>query len=292
MPSASNLSRALNVLYHTLPGRLLLKPLTSRGLSQAAGRFLSSPWSLPLAQPFVAKNNIPLEDFQSSGFDCFNDCFCRKIRPGLRPIDQRPEALIAPCDGLLTVYPIQEGTVFPIKQSRYTVASLLGQPPEAPLPRRYQNGVCLVFRLCVHHYHRYCYVDSGYKGENHFLSGKLHTVQPVALAQGPVFSENCREYTLVKTRCFGPVVQMEVGAMLVGRIYNYHGPGAVTRGEEKGRFLYGGSTVILLMEQDRASLFPAFLSASAQGRETPVKMGQAIGSALTKAPPFSPCKDC
>ena len=40
---------------------------------------------------------------------------------------------------------------------------------------------------------------------------------------------------------------MEVGAMMVGRITNHEAePGYVTRGEEKGYFEFGGSTIILL----------------------------------------------
>lgn len=266
-------SDALNLLYHTAPGRMALRPLVSRPVSRAAGRLLSAPVSRGLIPGFVKNNNIDLSEFYAEGFSCFNDCFCRKIKPGLRPIDRRPDVLIAPCDGLLTAIPIQKGTVAPVKQSRYTVEQLLG---DKALARRYENGLCLVFRLCVHHYHRYCYAESGRKGENVFLPGKLHTVRPVALAAGPVFCQNCREYTLLDTETFGQVVQMEVGAMLVGKIHNYHGPGPVVRGEEKGRFLYGGSTVILLLEAGRTTLLPAFLPAL-NGVELPVKMGEAIG---------------
>ena len=164
--------------------------------------------------------------------------------------------------------------MIPVKQSRYTVSSLLGGDS---VSKNYQNGICLVFRLCVNHYHRYCYIDNGVKGKNVFLPGKLHTVRPVALEEFPVFTQNCREYTVIKTENFGDIVQMEVGAMLVGKIKNYHGSGNVRRGEEKGMFLYGGSTVIVLLEEGRAHL-PEELYQAAENRiETPVKMGQRIG---------------
>ena len=51
----------------------------------------------------------------------------------------------------------------------------------------------------------------------------------MALDQLPVYTENSREYTVIKTDTFGPVVQMEVGAMLVGRIVNYKEAGMVFR---------------------------------------------------------------
>ena len=44
-------------------------------------------------------------------------------------------------------------------------------------------------------------------------------------------------------------------------------------------FLYGGSTVILLLEKDRATLAPHLLEASLRGEEVPVQMGQSIGRA-------------
>ena len=185
-----------------------------------------------------------------------------------------PPALIAPCDGLLSAYRLSGDAVIPVKQSRYTLSSLLGGDS---VSQHYQDGICLVFRLCVEHYHRYCYIDSGVKGENVFLPGKLHTVRPVALEKLPVFTQNCREYTVIQTENFGAVIQMEVGAMLVGRIKNHHGAGTVRRGEEKGMFLYGGSTVIVLLEEGRAHLPEELYQATENQIETPVKMGQRIG---------------
>ncbi|MCR5577425.1 MAG: phosphatidylserine decarboxylase [Oscillospiraceae bacterium] len=273
-------SAALVFLYRTVPGRALLKLLIGRGLSQAAGRFLSSPLSKPLIDPFVRKNGIALGDYTGSPYACFNDFFCRPIRPGKRPLPDDPADLMAPCDGLLSAYRITEGTVLPVKQSRYTVSELLGLDMAA---RRFHDGVCLVFRLCVDNYHRYCYVDDGQKGPNVFLPGVLHTVRPIALESVPVFVRNCREYTLMETAHFGSVAQVEVGALLVGRIDNRQGAGPMRRGEEKGRFLYGGSTVVLLLEKDRVRVNDALFEATARGIETPVLMGQVLGHALSPA---------
>ena len=226
-------SPALRFLYGTLPGRAALKLLTAPALSRLCGRFLDSGASRPLISPFVRRHGIDLADYVREDYTSFNAFFSRQVKAGARPVAMDSSALIAPCDGLLSAYRILEDTVIPVKQSRYTVSSLLGGDPAA---KKYQNGICLVFRLCVHHYHRYCYVDSGWKGSNVFLPGRLHTVRPIALEKLPVFVENCREYTVLQTENFGPVVQMEVGAMLVGKIRNYHGEKHVRRGEEKGMF--------------------------------------------------------
>lgn len=269
----------LHFLYKTIPGRLLLKPLTSPQVSKLCGRFLDSRLSSFLIKSFVKKNQIKIEDYQTKGIHSFNEFFRRKIKDGLRTFDYSPEKLTAPCDGLLSVWNIEEadGTVIPVKQSQYTVASLL-QNPE--LAATYQGGLCLVFRLCVNHYHRYAYADSGRKGRNIFIPGVLHTVRPVALESLPVFVENSREYTLIESSVFGPLIQMEVGAMLVGRIVNHEEEALVKRGEEKGFFEYGGSTIILLLQKDKAKINPELLENSGLGIESPVKMGQVIGSAV------------
>ena len=116
----------LRFLYHTRTGRIVLKPLTSRGVSRAAGWFLSTRLSKPMIKKFVRKNGIDLADFESEGFRCFNDCFSRKIKEDRRPINKDKNVLISPCDGLLSAYRISGDTVLPIKQSCYTVSSLLG----------------------------------------------------------------------------------------------------------------------------------------------------------------------
>ena len=126
--------------------------------------------------------------------------FRRKIKAGKRVFDTEPEHLCAPCDGLLSVWNIQKDTVIPVKQSVYTVERLL---QDAQLASEYEDGLCLVFRLCVNHYHRYAYVDSGKKGANIFIPGVLHTVRPIALETLPVFTENCREYTVIENPVFG-----------------------------------------------------------------------------------------
>ena len=266
---------ALRFLYGRTGGRLLLKLAASRPVSQLAGRFMDSPLSKPLIRAFIQKNNIRMEEYLPRAYPCFNDFFTRPIRPELRPIPRDEDVFMAPCDGLLSAYPITDGLVLPVKQSRYTVAELLDNDPAA---ESFRDGICLVFRLCVNHYHRYSYADDGRVLSKRFIPGELHTVRPIALAALPVFTRNCREYMLIETQNFGTVAQIEVGAMLVGKIKNYKGPGMrVRRGEEKGRFLYGGSTVVLLLEKDRVALDKSLFENTERGLETPVVMGEELG---------------
>ncbi|WP_218150253.1 phosphatidylserine decarboxylase [Treponema bryantii] len=248
--------------------------LSTRAVSKLSGVFLDSRLSSFLINSFARKNNIVLDDYELEYIKSFNEFFRRKIKAGKRVFDTEPEHLCAPCDGLLSVWNIQKDTVIPVKQSAYTVERLLRDPQ---LASEFEDGLCLVFRLCVNHYHRYAYVDSGKKGANIFIPGVLHTVRPIALETLPVFTENCREYTVIENPVFGKLIQMEVGAMLVGRIVNLEGEGTAVRGKEKGFFEYGGSTIIVLLKKDSAKIKDEILSNSIAGIETPVKMGEQIG---------------
>ena len=255
-------------LYTNPLGRFLLKQLTRPALSKAAGSFLSTSASCFLIRPFIHHYHLDLSEYPKVSYSSFNDFFTRRILPDHRPIDENPLSLISPCDGLMSVIPINENTAFSIKGSLYTVDELL-QNPELSL--RYHGGYCIILRLTVSHFHRYCYLDDGSKEENHFIPGILHTVQPIAHMYHKVFKTNSREYTVLHTQHWGDVVQMEVGATLVGRIANEHGIHTFKRGEEKGHFEYGGSTIVLLLEKDRAILHHIGED------EIPVKLGQAIG---------------
>lgn len=72
---------------------------------------------------------------------------------------------------------------------------------------------------------------------------------------------------------------MEVGALMVGRITNYHEECQVKKGEEKGRFEFGGSTVILLFQKDAVAFDRRLLVNTQNGYETIVKMGERLGEA-------------
>ena len=267
----------LTFLYKTIPGRIILKPLTSRVVSKICGAFLDSPFSAFLIKPFVRKNKIVLDDYETDGIKSFNEFFRRKIKDGKRHFDMEASHLCAPCDGLLSVWQISEDTVIPVKQSQFSVSSLLCNEE---LAREFYGGLCLVFRLCVDNYHRYCYAESGKKGPNIFIPGVLHTVRPVALQARPIFVQNCREYTVIESPVFGKLIQMEVGAMLVGKIVNLQGEGVAERGKEKGFFEYGGSTIILLLKKNAAQINEPIISNSQSGKETSVLMGECIGHIL------------
>ncbi len=266
----------LKKLYDTAYGRCLLKVLTLPAVSKAAGLYMDSPLSKPLIAPFIRKNDIDTSQYIMRDFRSYNQFFTRRIKPEKRPIDRVPSHLISPCDSKLSVYRIDSGSVFAIKGSHYRVCDLL---KNSFLARRFEGGYCCIFRLEVDDYHRYCYIDSGRKSDNVFIAGELHTVNPIATKRYNIYKRNSREYTVLHTDNFGDVAQIEVGAMLVGRICNRHGVHEFVRGEEKGRFEFGGSTIVLLFERDAIVPDPDLLKNTAEGFETVVKYGEKIGIA-------------
>ena len=266
--------KLLGLLYGSIIGRALLRPLISPVVSKLAGCFLSSGPSRILIRSFIRRNNIDMAQFEPVRYRSYNEFFSRKIRPEMRPIDADPTHLIAPCDSKLTVLPITADSVFTLKHTPYTVESLLRSDA---LAKKYEGGYALIFRLTVDDYHRYCYIADGQKGENVHIPGVLHTVNPVANDYFPIYKENAREYSILHSAAFGDVLMMEVGALLVGRIVNHHQAASVRRGEEKGYFQFGGSTVVLLVEKNRVQIDEEILRNSDAQLETVVKMGECIG---------------
>ena len=266
-------SAGANFLYHTALGRACLQVLIRPGVSKALGAFLDTGLSRFLVTPFVKTTGLDLSDYPERKYLSFNDFFTRTVKDGRRPPDASPDALIAPCDGKLTAYPVTEDALFDIKHSVYAVKDLLRSEE---LAKEFEGGMCLVFRLTPDDFHRYSFMDDGRILSSSMLSGVLHTVRPIAFRRYPVFSENAREYAVLETAHFGKVIQMEVGALFVGRIVN-HPVTEFTRGQEKGKFEFGGSTVILLLQKGAAEIDEEILRNTQSGLESIVRLGQKIG---------------
>ena len=254
----------------------MLSVMIKPWVSKAAGRLMDTKASCIVIEPFIKKNGIAMKEYKHKQFRSFNDFFTRQIRKCARPIDREAEHLIAPCDCKLSVYPITEEAKFRIKGMDYTMESLLR---DRELAKQFEGGTLLLFRLTVGDYHRYCYIDDGVKGENVHIPGVYYTVNPIAGTRYPIYKENTREYALLDSAHFGKVLMVEVGATMVGRIVNYHGAQEVRRGQEKGRFEFGGSTVILCLQKDAAVIDDDLVENTRKDIETVIKMGEKIGLA-------------
>ena len=270
----TNQDKLLSFLYTNIFGRMLLKPLIQPQVSKLAGRYLSSAHSKWLISKFIERNEINMDIYEECDYSSFNDFFTRKIKPDCRPVPEDLDVLISPCDCLATVYPIQENTTFSIKNTEYTLRSLLRSPR---LAKRFRGGYAYVLRLTVEDYHRYLYSVSGKQSKNYHIDGTYHTVNPIANDYLPIYKENTREYTVIHSKEFGDVLQIEVGALLVGKISNHKQSTVVTRGEEKGFFEYGGSTIVVLTQKGRVTPRSDLLTNSKNGYETKVLQAHPLG---------------
>ncbi len=267
---------SLRFLYNTAVGRLLLRPLICKPVSAIAGWFMDRRISSWFVKGFIKSNNIDMNDYEVRKFRSFNDFFTRGLKDGARPVSQGKDDFVSPADARLSVYDITPERYFTVKGIDYTIADLL---ENEELAKRFDGGKCLIFRLAVDNYHRYGWCTDGEAKETVHIKGRYHTVQPIAMRRFPIFRENVREYTVVETEKFGTVVQIEVGALMVGRIVNNDkNGGTAQKGAEKGKFEFGGSTVVVLLEKDKVLLDEEFIQNTANDLETNVKYGEKIGT--------------
>ena len=251
-------------LYNTILGRCLLKVVATRFASNIYAKYMNSKLSKHKIKGFIKSNNIKMSDYEEKDYKSFNDFFIRQLKPNARQIEDN---VIAVCDSKLSIYEINDNSSFNIKNSTYTIEELIGEN------RKYKYA--LIFRLCVDNYHHYVFPDDGNFVSTRHIDGILHTVDPIALKKYKVFHENSRDITFLDCAHLGDVCYIEVGALNVGKIINEN-KSSFKKGEEKGHFEFGGSTVIMLLNKS-FNLNEKIIENSKKGIETIVKMGQCIG---------------
>ena len=271
-------AKSVDLLYNSFLGRVVLKLLVRPTISKLNGIRYSRKSSSKLIPKFVLKNEIDMSEYPYKEYSSFNDFFTRQIIKEKRPISSKKNDLISPCDSLLSVYKISKDLTFNLKNSTYTVGELL---KDEELANKYNDGYLLLFRLTVRDYHRYCYIDSGTRDEYKHINGVLHTVNPIACKKVKVYSENSREYTTLHLDNFGDAIQIEVGALMVGKIKN-NSLKKFSRGDEKGYFEFGASTIIMMFPKNSIEIDEDILAESEEEIETRIKYGEKIGKSLRK----------
>ena len=270
-------TKTLSFFYNTLIGRILLKICTMKFISDIAGIYMNSRLSKYKIKKFIKDNKIKITDYEKTNYNSFNEFFTRKIISIKRPINMTKTAFISPCDSKLSVYTISDDLTLYIKDSYYTIGTII----DKKILKEYKEGYALVFRLSPTDYHRYCYIDSGYQEKNNKIKGILHTVQPIALKRYNFYKTNTREWTILHTNNFDEVVHIEIGAMAIGKIKNEHENYIFKKGEEKGYFEFGGSTIVLLVKKGIINIDEDILENSKNNIETYVKYGEKIGKKNT-----------
>lgn len=285
---------ALDFLYGNVFGRILLKYVAAAPwFSRWRGGRRDRPESKDDILPFLEENRIDLSDggfgpgWQADGFATFNEFFTRQRDYGAYYAALREHGLLADpasewgelpavADARLSVWPVGPDLAVPVKQSVYTLKELVGQRAHDIDLTPFEGGRCLVFRLGVDDYHRYVFPDSGRLVRRYFIPGELHTVRPVS-ERYRVYARNARSVSILDTDHFGPLLTVEVGAMLVGHIVEHPLPNITFDVlQEKGYFEFGGSTV-LLVTGPNVTIDTDLLEASARGDEVKVRLGEPVG---------------
>ena len=266
--------------------------LPHRALSALARRLAWSrnPWlKQRLIDAVVCRFGVDLAEAEQpdpTAYPTFNAFFTRALKPGVRPFDPDPRALLMPADGRISQCgPIVDGRIFQAKGREFTAAELLGSEADA---EPFKDGVFATVYLSPRDYHRVHMPWGGTLRETVHVPGRLFSVGPDAVASVPrVFARNERLVCHFDTD-FGPMVQVMVGALLVSGVEttwsgveipayadavtrkDWRGRSiTLARGEEMARFNYG-STVIVLLPKGVATLAPELAA------ETPVRLGQRL----------------
>ena len=275
--------RWLRFAYGNPAGRLAVGLLASRRIfSWYYGRRMNDPKSEMLIYKFIADYEVDAMEFAKSAFafKTFNEFFHRALKPEVRPIDPDPAAAVLPADGRhLAFADVDAADGFYVKGAKFTVAQLLGDPG---LAERFVAGSMLISRLCPSDYHRFHFPVSGVPSEARLISGRLFSVNPIALRTRILYLvRNKRFVTLIESPEFGTVAMVEVGATNVGSITQGFIPGQPAgKGDEKGMFAFGGSCVITLFERNRIRFADDIIRHSADCIETYARMGDRLGLAV------------
>lgn len=258
----------VNFLYTKPLGKILLPAITAPLFSKIYTIYDYLPFSKNKINSLVSDFNIDLSEYKNQDFRCFRDFFIRKKDIKVRC---SKSDIISPADSKLLVYSIDEHQKIEVKNQEYELQELL---EDKELANYFNGGLACVYRLSMNDYHRYVYVESGNASEVCHLRGKLHSIRDIALSRVKVFKENYRCYQIINHHGY-KILQMEVGALLTGKIINHHGE--AIKGKEKGYFDLGGSTIIILYPPNLVKIDDDIMKYSNQKIETKVEIGEVIG---------------
>jgi phosphatidylserine decarboxylase len=274
------------VLQYLIPQHLLSRLVGTLAASEI--RWIKNPFINWFRQRYGVDMS-EAADSEPTNYPSFNAFFTRALKPGSRPIDSSPNAVISPADGAISqLGAIAGNQIFQAKGQSYTTTELLGGDDK--LAALFTDGAFATVYLSPRDYHRVHMPVAGKLLRTIYVPGDLFSVNQVTAAHVPkLFARNERLVCIFETE-FGPMALVLVGAMIVAGIETVwagqvappprgivitrydRAPRevALEKGAEMGRFKLG-STAILLFPKSKLS----WRSDLAAG--TPLRMGERIG---------------
>ena len=267
---------ALRFAYETMLGRTLWPVLFgSKTVSAVFGRYYDSPRSRKAITSLASIPGCRAEEAEKpvNEYSSFNQFFTRRLKAGARPVG---EGFVSPADGRLMLHLNADADrPFPLKGATRSLRSVFGADRTVP-------GGCYdiaVIRLAPVDYHRFHFpCDCRTPGTVQTVPGKYHSVNPIALLRYPdVYADNERQI-LACDASFGRFWMIDVGAFGVGTIVQTYTGDMHAKGDEKGYFKFGGSTVIVIASAGALKFDDDLVRNSAAGFETRVRFGEKIAA--------------
>ena len=279
---------AIRFAYESYLGKIIAPIIASKSVSQLYGCYQDWAISRNKVPPFVEKFGIDLAiykagsitaDNKQNSYKNFNEFFIREFEDNQRHFIEDENKMPAFCEARYFGHDaIDDKVQIPVKGELLKSEDLLGG---SNWSSTFANGPLLVARLCPVDYHRYHYPCGGKTLDSFPIGGQLHSVNPLALKSKPeIFIINERRASILETERFGKLAFIEVGAAMVGKIVQTHDEQkAHHRGDQKGYFLFGGSTVVLLGEKDKWRPSKDILGNTLAGIETYLQLGEEVAEA-------------
>ena len=268
-------------LYKSKIGRLILRAIVKRRpLTAGAGKFADSKASKMLIPWFVKKYGIDKSNFivPAKGFKTLNQFFTRDYKKKYLKFPKNNNLLCTPAEGYLSIQEnINSNNVVQAKEFMYSVSELIGENAS-----RFNGGTLIKLRLTPKEYHWFHYLDDARIDYFNNIAGSYYTSDNCGLEKiNKLYTKSHRQVTMLKTKNFGEVAYVEIGATFVGTIIQNNIIGDnVKRGDKKGCFKFGGSTAILLFEKGKIEINKDILEKTMNNKEIYVNIGEVIGKAI------------
>lgn len=276
-------------LYKTESGKALSTVVCKAPISKLYGALQDSPLSRNKIQPFIKNFNIPMEDYlpeegrdTASPYSSFNKFFIRRFKEGKRHFTPNSAEMAAFSEARYFGYTsVHDEEKIPVKGLYLKPKALLSN---TKWEETFHDGPLLLARLCPVDYHRYHYPDDGVVLDDYRVQGLLHSVNPLALKmKQDILMTNERHVTILDTKNFGKLAYIEVGAVCVGKIVQskpLSKGSTFSRGDEKGYFLFGGSTVIVIGEKGKWTPSSDIIEFTKKGMETYIQLGMSVAQKI------------
>jgi len=248
-------------------------------LSSLIGKILRMSFSKRWIRSFIHDHHIDASEFEEAveKYDSFNDFFIRKLNPLKRPIETRKNVAVLPADArYLAFESIDRLNHLYIKGQKFSVSAFL---QDEKLAKSFEGGPIVIARLAPSDCHRFFFPFDCTPSKPKLINGHYYSVNPIALAQNfKIFSENKREVTILHSETFSDVAFIEVGATNVGSIHQtFSANQRYEKGEEKGYFSFGGSTIVLLFQKNKIQIDKDLIDKSKDNIEARGLYGQSLG---------------